>query len=184
MGNYTTDTVLVIEKTLTKDIVSIVDKIMIENDFTIAYGYSRFYFEDTNPDSDFDDSKRVEAETIEDALKTLEEFKKNPTGGSYEYNRFWGYDEDGQELGYYLSVDFRSFDNKNIEAVIFYVKENIFEMAHEKELKRVFAEINKRAKVIAATQKTDYYTDDYHELDVIEEILSGNVHTKYEYKFL
>lgn len=132
----------------------------------------------------FDDSKRVEAETIEDALKTLEEFKKNPTGGSYEYNRFWGYDEDGQELGYYLSVDFRSFDNKNIEAVIFYVKENIFEMAHEKELKRVFAEINKRAKVIAATQKTDYYTDDYHELDVIEEILSGNVHTKYEYKFL
>jgi hypothetical protein len=57
LGNYTTDTVLVIEKTLTKDIVNIVDKIMIENDFTIAYGYSRFYFEDTNPHSDFDDSK-------------------------------------------------------------------------------------------------------------------------------
>ncbi|WBX98239.1 hypothetical protein [Chryseobacterium gambrini] len=184
MGNFTTDTVIVIEKTPTKDIVNIVDEIMLENNFTIAYGYSRFYFEDTNPDSDLDDSKTVDAETVEDALKTLEEFKKNPTGGSYEYSKLWGYNEDGQELGYYLSVHFRSFDNKNIEAVIFYVKENIFEEAHEKELKKVFSEINKRAKVIAATQKTDYYTDDYDEFDIIEEIMSGNIHTKYEYKFL
>ncbi|REC62487.1 hypothetical protein DRF65_10365 [Chryseobacterium pennae] len=183
MSHFTTNTILVIEKTLTKDIVNIVDEVMRENNFTLAYGYSRFYFEDTDPESDFDDSKTVEAETLEDALKILTEFKGNPTGGSYEYEMHWGYDEDKQELGYLISVDFRSFDNKNIEAVIFYVRENVFEKAYEKELKKVFAEINKRTKVIAATQTTDYYQADYHEIDIIEEILSGNIPGKYEYKF-
>jgi hypothetical protein len=143
----------------------------------------KFYFEDTDPDSDIDDSKWVEAKTMEDALKTLEEFKKNPTGGSYSYEMHWGYNKEGQKLGYDVSVDFLSFDTKNIEVVMFSVREGIFEMAHEKELKKVFEEINKHAKVIAATQKTDYYTEDYHWLAVIEEILSGNIYTKYEYKF-
>lgn len=158
---------------------------MLKNNFTIGYDYHMFNFEDTDPspDSDTDDAKTIMVETLEDALKTLEEFKKHPTGGYYSYEMDWGYNEQGQQLGYDVLVAYLSFDNKNIEAVIFYVREGVFEIAHEKELKKVFAEINKRAKVIAATQTTDYYNTDYHELDVIEEILSGNIHTKYEYQF-
>ena len=120
---------------------------------------------------------------MEHSLKILEEFKQHPTGGSYSYEMDWGYNEQGQQLGYDVLVAYLSFDNKNIEAVIFYVREGVFEIAYEKELKKVFSEINKRTKVIAATQTTDYYNTDYHELDVIEEILSGNIHTKYEYQF-
>jgi len=151
---------------------------MLKNNFTIGCDFDKFYFEDTDPDSDIDDSKWGESETMEEALKTLEEFKKHPKGSSYSYDTHWGYNERGQGLGYDVLVDFLSFDNKNIEAVMFSVREGVFEIAHEKELKKVFSEINKRTKVIAATQTTDY-----HELDVIEEILSGNIHTKYEYQF-
>lgn len=183
MGYHTTDTILVIEKMLTNDIVNIVDEVMLENNFTIAYNYPTFYFEDTDSDSKIDDSKVVESETLEDTLKILEEFKKHPTGGSYSYDMHWGYNEQGQKLGYDILIAYLSFDKKNIEAVIFYVREGIFEMAHEKELKKVFSEINKRVKVIAATQATDYYQEDYHEIDVIEKMLSGNIPTKYEYKF-
>ncbi|MCS4301035.1 MULTISPECIES: hypothetical protein [Chryseobacterium] len=43
MSHFTTDTILVIEKIPTKDIVNIVDEVMLENSFTLAYGYSRFY---------------------------------------------------------------------------------------------------------------------------------------------
>ncbi|MFC3157990.1 hypothetical protein ACFOEQ_05345 [Chryseobacterium arachidis] len=158
---------------------------MLENNFTLAYDYTHFYFEDTDPspDSDTDDAKSIMVETLEDALKTLEEFKEHPTGGSYSYDMHWGYNQDKHALGYTLLVAFLSFDYKNIEAVIFYVRENIFELAHEKELKKVFAEINKRIKVIAATQTTNYYQEDYHEIDVIEDVLSGNIHQKYAYKF-
>lgn len=178
--SYSTDTILVIEKTFIEDIVNVIHEIMLENNFTIDHNYSSFHFEDTDPspDSDIDDAKTIMVETLEDALKTLEEFKKHPTGGSYSYDMHWGYNE-----GYSTLVAFLSFDYKNIEAVIFYVRQNVFELAHEKELKKVFSEINKRAKVIAAAQNTDYGTDDYHEIIVIEEILSGNIHTKYEYKF-
>lgn len=183
MGSFSTETILVIEKTLTEDIVNIVHEIMLKNNFTIGYDFDKFYFEDTDPDSDIDDSKWVESETMEDALKTLEEFKKHSTGGSYSYQMDWGYNEQGQKMGYDVSVSFLSFDTKNIEAIMFSVREGVFEIAHEKELKKVFSEINERAKIIAATQKTDYYTEDYHWLAVIEEILSGNIHTKYEYKF-
>lgn len=95
----------------------------------------------------------------------------------------WGCNERGQKLGYEILVAFLSFDNRNIGAVIFYVRENAFERAYEKELKKVFAEINRRTKVIAATQTTDYYQADYHEIDIIEEILSGNIPAKYAYKF-
>lgn len=183
MGSYSTDTILVIEKILTEDIVNIIHEIMLENNFTIGYDYHMFNFEDTDPDSHIDDSKCIEPETVEHSLKILEEFKQHPTGGSYSYEMDWGYNEQGQQLGYDVLVAYLSFDNKNIEAVIFYVREGVFEIAHEKELKKVFSEINKRTKVIAATQTTDYYNTDYHELDVIEEILSGNIHTKYEYQF-
>ncbi|VXC58508.1 hypothetical protein [Chryseobacterium sp. 8AT] len=186
MGYHTTDTILVIEKRLTKDIVSIVDEVMLENNFIIDYNYQNFHFEDTDPrpDSDTDDAKTIMVETLEDALQTLEEFKKHPTGGSYSYDMHWGYNEQGQKLGYDVLVAYLSFDYKNIEAVIFYVREAVFEMAHEKELKKVFSEINKRVKVIAATQTTNYYQEDYHEIDVIEDVLSGNIHQKYQYKFI
>ncbi|REC62486.1 hypothetical protein DRF65_10360 [Chryseobacterium pennae] len=183
MSHFTKDTILVIEKILTKDIVNIVDEVMLENNFTLAHSSSFFHFEDTDPESDVDDSKTILIETLEEALKMFEEFKGHPTGGSYSYNMHWGYNEHGQKLGYEILVAFLSFDNKNIEAVILYVSDDIFEKAYEKELKKVFAEINKRTKVIAATQTTDYYQADYHEIDIIEEILSGNIPAKYEYKF-
>lgn len=71
MSHFTTDTILVIEKTLTKDIVNIVDEVMWENNFTLAHDYSFFHFEDTDPESDVDDSKTVLVDTLEEALKTF-----------------------------------------------------------------------------------------------------------------
>lgn len=32
---------------------------MLKSNFTIGYDFDKFYFEDTDPDSDIDDSKRV-----------------------------------------------------------------------------------------------------------------------------
>ncbi|MFZ4929419.1 hypothetical protein [Chryseobacterium sp. Mn2064] len=183
MGHFSTETIFVIEKTRSEDIVSIVNEVMLENNLTISSRHNIFYFEDTDPDSDVDDSRKIEPETPEQAQQAWEEFKKHPTGGYYEYEMHWGYNEQGNELGYTVLVAFLSFDQKNIEAIIFDVNDRVFEMAHEKELKKVFAEINKRADIIMATQATDYYTEYYHGLDVIAEILSGNIETKFEYKF-
>ncbi|WP_299677219.1 hypothetical protein [uncultured Dokdonia sp.] len=163
------DSIIVIESINSREAVSIIHEILINNKFSIQEDkdFSSFSLAEVLDDEHLPENYD-ETRCVENVEKDLEVLKSHDAGGTivYENNNF------------NLYTTYKSLDDKNIDGIIFQADSYFVNTDY---LDAIIENIiNSKLRIVGITKGINML----HDLDIeieMEKILSGNINKKYEY---